>query len=136
MEYFILFVESVAVNSEELKTALGLNFPAYMLPDSIVVMPVFPENNNGKMDIKLMLAEIKSNELSDDFDNVLLSSLKKRDPLFRSLRGNLSFTAQGGDSILGLRIIGKLKKMGYAIEISDLLNATSLNECLSQLNIA
>lgn len=135
-EYFILFVESVAVFTDELKNALGLNFPAYMLPDSIVVMPVFPENNNGKMDIKMMLNEIKINENTLNFDSELLVSLKKKDALFKSLKGNQSFTAQGGDSILGLRIIGKLKKMGYKIEISDLLNATSLNECLSQLNIA
>lgn len=134
-EKFILFLEALDLEKELVKTKLTLNFPAYMLPDDIPIMPNFPENNNGKMDVKLMLDGLKNTELADDFDNELLSVLKKREPLFRSLRGNLSFTAQGGDSILGLRIIGKLKKMGYAIEIFDLLNATSLNDCFVALSI-
>jgi iturin family lipopeptide synthetase B len=133
-EQFILFLESDSITEDQVKSALNKHFPGYMLPDLILLMSSFPENNNGKMDLSQMLGEVKKIENNSDFDTQLLASLKQKDGLFKDLRGNLSFTVQGGDSILGLRIIGKLKKMGYKIEISDLLNATTLNECFSELS--
>lgn len=133
-EQFVLFIESDSLAETEVKSALNKHFPGYMLPDLVVLMSSFPENNNGKMDLAQMLREIKNIENTTDFDTQQLASLKQKDGLFKALKGNLSFTEQGGDSILGLRIIGKLKKMGYKIEISDLLNATNLNECFSQLS--
>jgi hypothetical protein len=133
-EQFVLFIESESLTEDEVKAALSQQFPGYMLPDVILIIFSFPENNNGKMDLEKMLKKIKNNENTFDFDSQLLSSLKQKVSLFKVLKGNLSFTAQGGDSILGLRIIGKLKKMGYKIEISDLLNATNLNECFSNIS--
>ena len=134
-EQFILFLEALDLEKELVKASLTLNFPAYMLPDEIAIIPTFPENNNGKMDLKQMLGAIKIDACAPDSDAEILSALKKKDALFKSLKGGQSFTAQGGDSILGLRIVGKLKKMGYSIEISDLLNAASLNECFARLSI-
>jgi len=133
-EQFVLFIESESLDEAEVKSALGQHFPGYMLPDLIMLMSSFPENNNGKMDLAQMLKEIKTIDNTSDFDTQLLASLKQKDGLFKALKGNLSFTEQGGDSILGLRITGKLKKMGFKIEISDLLNATNLNECFSKLS--
>jgi aryl carrier-like protein len=112
---------------------LELHFPAYMLPDVIILMPGFPENNNGKMDFQRMLELVKNGFDGLDFDNELLSIFKKKDLIFKGLKGNQSFTSQGGDSILGLRLVGKMKKMGYQIEISDLLNAPTLNECFDKI---
>jgi len=134
-EQFLLFLETEVLKEAEIKTALSNQFPDYMLPELIKIMPSFPENDNGKMDIGQMLKSIDKIDNAAKSDSKLLASLKQKDGLFKSLNGNLSFTSQGGDSILGLRIISKLKKMGYRIEISDLLNAESLNECFSKLRI-
>lgn len=133
-EQFILFIESDSITEDQVKSALNKHFPKYMLPDLIILKGAFPENNNGKMDISKMLIEIKNIENNYALETELLTFLKQKDGLFKGLNGNLSFTAQGGDSIIGLRIIGKMKKMGYNIEISDLLNATNLNECFNKLS--
>ena len=131
---FLLFIETNKLKEAEIKKLLSQHFPAYMLPDSIVLLNSFPENDNGKMDIVMLLELVRHLEKTSEYDTELLTFLKQKDIIFRELKGNLSFTAQGGDSILGLRIIGKLKKMGYQIEISELLNANSLNECLDNLD--
>jgi iturin family lipopeptide synthetase B len=133
-EQFVLFIEAESIAEDEVKSALNKHFPKYMLPDLIILKPSFPENNNGKMDISQMLKEINNIENNYGFETELLTSLKQKEGLFKGLKGDLSFTAQGGDSIIGLKIIGKMKKMGYKIEISDLLNATNLNECFNKLS--
>ena len=133
---FILFIESGENSTAEIKKYLELKFPPYMLPDSILCLNAFPENSNGKMDISTMLSELESDDSQDPFDNELLSALKKRDAIFRPLKGNLSFIAQGGDSIIGLRMISKMKQLGYRVEISDLLNADSINEWVESLKTA
>lgn len=131
---FLLFIETNSLKEAEIKKLLSEHFPGYMLPDSIVLLNSFPENDNGKMDLAKLLKSIEHIKNISGYDTELLTFLKQKDGLFRELKGNLSFTAQGGDSILGLRIIGKLKKMGYQIEMSELLNANSLNECLDNLD--
>jgi aryl carrier-like protein len=54
--------------------------------------------------------------------------------MFSSLNGNYGFIEQGGDSIIGLRLIGKLKTWGYQAEINKLLNSPTLNDFILELN--
>jgi amino acid adenylation domain-containing protein len=59
--------------------------------------------------------------------------LDKNIPEYKYLNGDYSLIQQGGDSITALRIVGKLKSRGYAIEVGDLLNATNISTYLLSL---
>lgn len=134
-EYFVLFIELDAIDKKVLSDNLSARFPAYMLPDRIWLCPEFPENNNGKLDTIALWQLLPQNEQQEDVtsETPLLTRLKAAFPPFAALRGNLGFIAQGGDSILGLRLIGKLKSWGYEAELGALFNAPRLDSWLSAL---
>lgn len=128
---FVLFVEHDDESlKENIQDFLVQKFPAYMRPDTIVFMEKFPENSNGKIDELTMLRTYESETMSafkeDRSSSALLLKLKEL-PLFETLNGSYGFIEQGGDSILGLRLIGKLNAWGYAAGINELLNAASLD---------
>ena len=134
---FILFLESDSTNKEETIAVLKKQFPAYMLPDELIFLEVFPHNNNGKIDSKKLvefyLDQKETNALDHrGNDHYLLDQLRGIS-FFESLNGNYGFIQQGGDSILGLRLIGKLKNWGYQTEINDLMNANTINYFLANL---
>jgi acyl-coenzyme A synthetase/AMP-(fatty) acid ligase/aryl carrier-like protein len=136
---FVLFIEhSDERLKENIQRFLVQKFPAYMRPDALVLMEKFPENSNGKIDELSMLRTYereKSLTLNPDQSaSALLLKLKEL-PLFETLNGSYGFIEQGGDSILGLRLIGKLNTWGYGAGINDLLNAASLDTFFQALEM-
>jgi len=133
---FVLFVEGTSLDVTLIEAHLSQKFPAYMRPDRTFVLDAFPENANGKINGKRLIEDYIHNlkdELSGENDSVLLNKLRQID-LFSSLNGNYGFIEQGGDSIVGLRLIGKLKTWGYQAEINNLLNAEKLNDFIQELS--
>lgn len=130
---FFLFIEHPATtqSTAEFKEFLFQKFPAYMRPDHILLLAEFPENSNGKIDDKKLLQLIESGLEHEanrtDQSTELLKRLKEIQ-LFESLNGAYGFIEQGGDSILGLRMIGKLNAWGYEAQLNELLNAKTLTE--------
>lgn len=133
-QYFILFLETQNLVEEELIKNLKNEFPDYMLPDIIIPLNHFPENHNGKIDYKALIHHSQNASQNLNFRYSILSEFISKDNMFKGLNPHQSFIAQGGDSILGLRIISKLKKWGFQVEISDLLNAKSLNEFFNKIH--
>jgi acyl-coenzyme A synthetase/AMP-(fatty) acid ligase/aryl carrier-like protein len=134
---FVLFLETEIRDQEVFRNILAPYFPEYMLPDDIFLLPAFPENRNGKLDKEKLKGLLSEEENGLDFqgDSDLLGRLKKQDPVFGPLRGNLGFIAQGGDSISGLRLISRLKQAGIQSDMASLLNAASVNEWLEGCQI-
>ncbi|MFM7683711.1 MAG: condensation domain-containing protein, partial [Bacteroidota bacterium] len=117
---------------------LVTKFPAYMRPDRIINLDVFPENANGKINVDALIEKYFhtfKTILSEENDSEILNKLRQIE-MFSSLNGNYGFIEQGGDSIIGLRLIGKLKKWGYQAEIHKLLNAATLNDFLMELSLS
>jgi non-ribosomal peptide synthetase component F/aryl carrier-like protein len=132
---FILFIERENTDVSDVVAFIELVFPAYMRPDRIFSLAHFPENANGKIDELTLLRTHKYKGVESDFEGnapLLLQKLRSIS-LFEMLNGNFGFIEQGGDSILGLRLIGKLKSWGYKAEINELMNAPKLNDYLNSL---
>jgi acyl-coenzyme A synthetase/AMP-(fatty) acid ligase/aryl carrier-like protein len=133
---FVLFIENIPVEQSLLLSKLHLRFPAYMIPDEIVFCEKFPENNNGKTDktaLWLLISDYKQKNVNEG-EHPLLRRLKKEINSLQPLKGNIGFLQQGADSIIGLRLTGKLKNMGYQAELPGLFSASTINEWLNQLD--
>lgn len=133
--HFSLFVETTLESQEEICDWMSQNFPLYMRPDRTICLSNFPENSNGKIDEMRLLSDhpiALQEKKQSTVDSFLMEKIKTL-PWFEELSGEYGFIEQGGDSILGLRLVGKLKGWGYEAKIGELLSAPSLFEYLDTL---
>jgi acyl-coenzyme A synthetase/AMP-(fatty) acid ligase/aryl carrier-like protein len=133
---FLLFNEGEQIEDSSIEEHLTRKFPAYMRPDRIINLEVFPENANGKINVDTLIEEhflTFKTDSTEENDSEILNKLRQTE-MFSSLNGNYGFIEQGGDSIIGLRLIGKLKTWGYQAEINKLLNSPTLNDFMLELS--
>ncbi|AOE65180.1 non-ribosomal peptide synthetase [Pseudomonas corrugata] len=128
----VAFYSSSAAQSG-LDTLLAAELPAYMVPAVWVHVPTLPLNSNGKIDRKA-LAALPLPQTRKDYAaprNALESLLCQLfgELLGESLTGGRevgtsdSFFALGGDSILGLKLISRLREHGYSLTPRDLFRS-------------
>ncbi|CDF96351.1 Long-chain-fatty-acid--CoA ligase [Pseudomonas sp. SHC52] len=128
----VAFYSSSAAQSG-LDTLLATELPAYMVPAVWVHIPTLPLNSNGKIDRKA-LAALPLPQTQKDYAaprNALESLLCQLfgELLGESLTGGRavgttdSFFALGGDSILGLKLISRLREHGYSLTPRDLFRS-------------
>ncbi|MBB3239092.1 amino acid adenylation domain-containing protein/non-ribosomal peptide synthase protein (TIGR01720 family) [Pseudomonas sp. Tn43] len=128
----VAFYSSNAVQSG-LDTLLAAELPAYMVPAVWVEVPALPLTTNGKIDRKA-LAALPLPQTQEDYAaprnelETLLCQLFG-ELLGESLTGGRevgttdSFFALGGDSILGLKLISRLREQGYSLTPKDLFRS-------------
>ncbi len=122
-EELILFIESEKNTDEAtIKNRIRKYLPVWAMPDKIVY------SNDFEKEIKTNQKNIA--ESSQDEWSVFI---KKNIPEYHYLKPGHSLIEQGGDSIVALRMIGKLKTKGYRTEVGELLNAPSLLEYVQNL---
>ncbi|BBP64619.1 hypothetical protein PHLH5_21600 [Pseudomonas sp. Cab53] len=124
---------SSATAQSGLDNLLAAELPAYMVPAVWVQVPALPLNSNGKIDRKA-LAALPLPQTQKDYAaprNALESLLCQLfgELLGESLTGGRevgttdSFFALGGDSILGLKLISRLREQGYSLTPRDLFRS-------------
>ncbi|WVV49136.1 condensation domain-containing protein [Pseudomonas sp. NA13] len=128
----VAFYSSSTAQSD-LDTQLAAELPAYMVPAVRVQIPALPLSTNGKIDRKALAALPLPNTQKDyaaprtDLERLLCQ-------LFGELLGDTltggrevgtsdSFFALGGDSILGLKLISRLREQGYSLTPRDLFRS-------------
>ncbi|NQD93388.1 non-ribosomal peptide synthetase, partial [Pseudomonas sp. CrR25] len=117
----------------ELGALLAAELPAYMVPALWVEVPALPLTSNGKIDRKALAAMPLPQSMEDyaaprnELETLLCQ-------LFGELLGDAlsgeyevgtsdSFFALGGDSILGLKLISRLRERGYSLTPKDLFRS-------------
>ena len=96
----------------------------YAIPSSFVYVSEFPLNQSGKIDERALFAQstplaqpqVASNQISAIFQEFLGASIDL----------NRSFLQNGGDSILAIRLINRLKKEGWELSVPELFSETAL----------
>jgi amino acid adenylation domain-containing protein/non-ribosomal peptide synthase protein (TIGR01720 family) len=128
----VAFYSSNAAQSG-LDTLLAAELPTYMVPAVWVEVPTLPLTTNGKIDRKA-LAALPLPQTQEDYAaprnelETLLCQLFG-ELLGESLTGGRevgttdSFFALGGDSILGLKLISRLREQGYSLTPKDLFRS-------------
>ncbi len=124
--------DSTSLCTRGIAENLHLSLPHYMIPSEIYVIDEFPLTSNGKIDRKTLasssfistLSQIDNKETQsseEDINNEKYNDLIEvfadilRVPT-QQIDINQNFFSMGGDSILGIKIISKLKERG--IELS------------------
>ncbi|MCO4856484.1 amino acid adenylation domain-containing protein [Herbaspirillum sp. WGmk3] len=102
-----------------LKSALAEHLPEYMVPAIIMVLPALPLNTNGKIDRKALPAVQISQQSNysapqGEIEQALAAIWCEVLGLPQVGRQD-NFFALGGDSILSLQIIARLRKAGWKL---------------------
>lgn len=114
------------VTTNEIIEKLSLVLPHYMIPQEISIVSTFPLTSNGKIDRKRLSEETTSYNNSKNRMQVNNTDSIKYDIIIdifaemlevdRSMIDiNQNFFSMGGDSILGVKIISKLKEHGIIL---------------------
>ncbi|BCX68943.1 non-ribosomal peptide synthetase [Pseudomonas izuensis] len=124
---------SASAPQPELGALLTAELPAYMIPAVWIEVPALPLTTNGKIDRKA-LAALPLPQTQED----RVAPCNELEALLCQLFGELlgealtggrevgtsdSFFALGGDSILGLKLISRLREQGYSLTPKDLFRS-------------
>jgi amino acid adenylation domain-containing protein/non-ribosomal peptide synthase protein (TIGR01720 family) len=117
--------------------------PAYMLPDSVMLIEQLPLTSNGKIDRKSLQFLHKKESAAA----ISLSMTKTESMVYgiwhqllnlNSFGINDSFFSLGGDSIFCLQVVFKLRKQGFSIKVETLLTHNTialLASCLDKQSL-
>ncbi|KAK9324491.1 hypothetical protein V1517DRAFT_255890 [Lipomyces orientalis] len=149
-ERLVSFILAVAENDSSLKgivrEALEAVLPTYMVPSDIIFIPNMPLNSTGKVDTGALIALLpeEAEKIVDDLviqvgtyqervltdifaesiRNVSSDQIRLGTPLFR----------YGLDSVSAIRFIGRLRKNGYSLSISDIVNNATIRSVVRSHN--
>jgi amino acid adenylation domain-containing protein/non-ribosomal peptide synthase protein (TIGR01720 family) len=116
------------VDKEEILQQLTAQLPDYMVPSLLMVLDYFPILANGKID-KKALPDPDGQTLQTD------SYVAPRNDVERTLAGiwetllgvervgiNDNFFALGGDSIITIQVVSRVRRSGYELQVGDLFD--------------
>jgi amino acid adenylation domain-containing protein len=118
-----------------------LQLPAYMVPAVFTALPALPVNTNGKLDVaRLPAAEPQSAEqpltLESATERLIASHWSDLLGLrLDALGGQSDFFALGGDSVLAVRMVARLRAAtGRHVETADLFNHPRLSDLAARVD--
>ncbi|MGO4123239.1 amino acid adenylation domain-containing protein [Inquilinus sp. YAF38] len=125
---------------EAVKAKLATRLPDYMVPAAWIRLDALPVTANGKLDRKALPTPEAAKPAGDPPRGeteqalaVLWSSLLGTDAIGR----DDNFFALGGDSILSLKLLARIRKQGLAggqaLTLADILNARSLADLAARI---
>ena len=116
------------VDKDEILQQLTAQLPDYMVPSLLMVLDYFPLLANGKID-KKALPDPDGQNLETD------SYVAPRNEVERTLAGiwetllgvervgiNDNFFALGGDSIITIQVVSRVRRSGYELQVGDLFD--------------
>ena len=131
------FVAPNVVDIGSLRESLRKVMPEHMIPQYMMQIDYMPLTRNGKLD-KLALPEIVQIESeayiapNNDVEKaiaVVLCNLLCIDKVSM----NDSFFRLGGDSIKAIRVVSKLRSMGYKTTVKEVITSTSIQELANNI---
>ncbi|KLT71296.1 non-ribosomal peptide synthetase [Flavobacterium sp. ABG] len=129
-------------NVSDLRNFLMDKLPNYMIPSQFVQIEQIPLSASGKANKKELLA-LDQAELTNNIPYVGAESVEEKalievckDILNKEkISINDSFYNVGGDSIKSIQIVSRLKQMGYALKVEDVLRTPIFKELAALLKI-
>ena len=137
-----LIVNDSFVSESDLRMNLKQHLPEYMIPAFFVLMDAFPRSPNGKINTKaLPQPELKSPATSagdgkfyTPEQEVLCKAIEETlDTQSISIKDN--FFNLGGNSLLSMKLIQRLRHAGLQLNIEQLFKSSDIEELASTLKI-
>ncbi|NML37861.1 amino acid adenylation domain-containing protein [Chitinophaga sp. G-6-1-13] len=128
------YLEGDSHDTERVRAFLSTRLPAYMLPQQLISVPVFPLTVNGKTDRHALPAPQADDRSSgktyvaarNETETVLIAVFEE--VLKKQGIGVLDdFFMLGGDSIKSIQIVARLKQRGYTLTIQEVLQYTTIS---------
>ena len=117
----------------ELRELAAQQLPDYMVPSAFVTLPVLPRNVNGKVD-RLALPQptwaspyAKRGSKPETATEVLLAEIWQRVLKIETPARDDDFFTLGGDSILGIQVVGQVRRAGRLMTPRMLFEYPSLD---------
>jgi amino acid adenylation domain-containing protein/non-ribosomal peptide synthase protein (TIGR01720 family) len=124
----IVPVGGMTVTAVEIRHFLAGELPGYMIPGAFAFLERLPLSANGKIDQRLLAAEVGS---YDAPENVFVPPVSHREQALAAVWAEVlnrdavgrydNFFDFGGDSIKAVQIVSRLKEKGYALNARDVL---------------
>ncbi|KAF0690740.1 hypothetical protein As57867_017824, partial [Aphanomyces stellatus] len=117
--HLVAFFTPSNVSVPSLEVTVAARLPTYMVPAVWVGVAALPQNTNGKID-KQALASMVVSAAVDRVDSeaetqLALVWVDVLNVSIDSIGRQTSFYALGGDSITAIRLVSKVKSIGYAL---------------------
>jgi len=137
---FIKSKETIDVN--EIKEKLKIKIPSYMIPDFIIPIESIPLNITGKVDKNNLKEIFDLNYRNLHIEEFSLTEKEREiSTVWCAILGvervsiNKDFFSLGGNSLLALKLISKLRKeLGMKISIIDIYNNATIQELAKKRN--
>lgn len=127
------------VNISELKNEIRKELPEFMVPAFLMQLESIPVTSNGKVDKKrLPRIEMKSTAEYVKPQNEMQEKLVK---VYEEVLGvsNIgikdNFFENGGDSIKAIRVVSKMRELGYELNIKDIMKLQSVEAICGQIGV-
>ncbi|MDH1459526.1 non-ribosomal peptide synthase/polyketide synthase [Delftia tsuruhatensis] len=118
------------LDGQEMRERLATVLPDYMVPGAIMVLDQLPQNANGKLDRQALPAfgmPAASQAPEGELEALLARIWAEVLGLERVGRSD-NFFALGGDSILSLQIVSRLRRFGWKLSPRQLFERQSIAE--------
>jgi amino acid adenylation domain-containing protein/non-ribosomal peptide synthase protein (TIGR01720 family) len=125
------------LNMSEIREEIRKKLPDYMVPAYMMQIEEIPVTMNGKLD-KKSLPDIKE-ELMEEYIAPRNEKEKIICDVFEQILGrdkigiNESFFNLGGDSIKAIRVVSKVRNMGYKVTVKDVMGQKTASLIAKQL---
>ncbi|WP_164466160.1 non-ribosomal peptide synthetase [Chryseobacterium carnipullorum] len=126
-------------DKETLQSQLHESLPEYMVPRLWLELDALPLTSNGKLDRKA-LPDIDSSALSTNAYVAPGTELEKSlAEIWQELLGidkvgvHDNFFELGGQSLLSIRLIARIRKLGYTVNIGDFYNGPTIAQLSTKL---
>ncbi|HEU5380231.1 MAG TPA: amino acid adenylation domain-containing protein [Ktedonobacteraceae bacterium] len=123
-----------AFDPQSIKEQLRKLLPEYMIPQVLIQIPAIPLTANGKLDRRALpdppasLPRGTQDDGPTSQEEVILTGIWA-DVLGQESPGvNTNFFRYGGDSILSIRVVARLRELGYAVEVQDVFAHPTIRE--------
>ncbi len=115
-----------SLDTQSLLKKLSEHLPDYMLPKAVIVIASIPYTSNGKLD-RAALPRLDDEQDNPEIENTISSEAETavlaiwRELLRReNLGAQADFFQSGGDSILAIQMIARLRQAGWQAKAMDL----------------
>jgi len=155
----LYYVSDAELTKSELRHWLATRLPEWMVPVWLIELPSLPLSTNGKIDRRLLpvpttapavhgvngvpraltdgatQVAYRSEQIPPQTDNEkLLSRIWCRHLRLDTVGVNENFFALGGDSLMAIRIIAELNRVGYSCKPADIFEYQTIGQ-LAQVTL-
>ncbi len=135
---YAYLVSDIKLDMPLVKEQLGKYLPFYMIPAYMTQIDQIPVTRNGKINKrelpKIIPEASKDIEPETEKEQLLLTIFEEVLGV-KDMRATDNFFSLGGDSIKAIRIVSKVRELGYKIYVKDIMKRQTVSSIALGLNL-